>query len=746
MGKRILIIYALLSAFVVCSAVEVPEYAKDTVLLQELSVSAIKQGHDIKNKPVASTIIGRVEAERLNMLTLKGVSDVVPNFYIPDYGSRMTSSIYVRGIGARMEQPAVGLNVDNVPFMNKDAYDFDLVDICKVEMLRGPQATLYGRNTMGGLINITTLSPLQFQGLRFLAEYAGRNSLRASVGWYVMPRSNLGLSVTGYYTRTDGFFRNQYNGKKLDKEQQWSIRQKTEWRIAPKWLLQNTFAVSGLRQGGYPYEYLPTQTIAYNDTCFYRRFTLNDGLTVKWTGSNLSVSSITSVQYINDNMTLDQDFLPEDYFTLTQKKQEWAVTQDFVAKGKVAERYVWTSGVFGFYKHTDMQAPVTFCDEGISKLIEEHNNSSNPYYPIRWDTRSFLLDSNFTNPTFGIAAYHQSELNLGGWHISAGLRLDYERADLNYASYCNTSYTVYQKNLSSGDYSAYMNVPVFIDDSDRLHRDFLELLPKFGVVWDLPSMTNSNVYANISKGYKAGGFNTQMFSDVLQQKVMGYMGIGGNYKVQDIVSYKPEKSWNYEVGAHLECASGKVNTDLSLFYIDCRDQQLTMFPDGNTTGRIMTNAGKTRSYGCEVSVDCRLIPQMLIRCSYGYTNAKFRVFNNGKEDFAGKYIPYAPSNTFFAEIAYTLPLQNNFFRSLSFDMNVKGTGPVYWNEANTASQNFYALLGASVTLAGEHYSLELWGRNLTDTKYHTFYFVSIGNEFVQRGNPVNIGATLRINI
>ena len=93
-------------------------------------------------------------------------------------GSRMTSSIYVRGIGARIDQPVVGLNVDNVPFLNKDNYDFDMPDIARIEVIRGPQSTLYGRNTMGGLINIYTISPLNYQGSRVMAE-TGKGNLVA---------------------------------------------------------------------------------------------------------------------------------------------------------------------------------------------------------------------------------------------------------------------------------------------------------------------------------------------------------------------------------------------------------------------------------------------------------------------------------------------------------------------------------------------------------------------------------------
>ena len=126
-------------------------------MLEEVNVVAIKQEDRLREEAVSATALGQLELELVGATDMKSISNIVPNFYIPDYGSRITSSIYVRGIGARIDQPAVGLNVDNVPYLNKNAFDFDLADIASVEMLRGPQSTLFGRNTIGGLINITTL-------------------------------------------------------------------------------------------------------------------------------------------------------------------------------------------------------------------------------------------------------------------------------------------------------------------------------------------------------------------------------------------------------------------------------------------------------------------------------------------------------------------------------------------------------------------------------------------------------------
>lgn len=713
-----------------------------TLILKEISITAIKQGLNLNNSAISTTELKGKAIENLNVVSMKNVSEIAPNMYIPDYGSRITSSIYVRGMGTRIDQPVIGLNIDNIPVMDKNNYDFDIADMARIEMLRGPQSTLFGRNTMGGLINIYTLSPLSYQGVKLMAEYATGNSHKASASIYHKFNNKLGISLTGQYSSTDGFFTNEHNGEKCDKERQAGGRAKIQWRPTRNLHIDNTFYFSVLRQGGYPYESATSGKIAYNDTCFYRRNSFNDGLTIRWISPNFTLSSVTSFQYIDDNMTLDQDFLPLSYFTLTQARKQSTITQDFVLKGNTYNRYKWLIGAFGFYKHLDMNAPVTFKDYGIEQLIEKHRNEALPSYPISWDTRSFLLSSNFKSPNYGLALYHQSTYETDRWTFTAGIRLDYEHTALTYHSHCNTGYTT--NDVANN--CIYAQTPVNIDNSDKLSKSFIQLLPKISAIYKLNTKNPSNIFFSISKGYKAGGFNTQMFSDVLQQEIMGVMGLSAKYDINEVVGYKPEQSWNAELGTHLTSNDNRLSADISTFYIRCTDQQLTRFPDGNTTGRIMTNAGKARSFGAEMSIRYTPINNLELNASYGYTNAKFIEYDNGKTSFAGKYIPYSPSNTAFFGANYTIETNQTWLENIVLTANVKGVGEIYWNEANDISQPFYATMGANIRFENKNYSLDLWGQNITDTDFKTFYFVSIGNAFLQRGKPRIIGATLRINI
>lgn len=710
------------------------------VVLGEVSVTAIKGG-DTPNADEAVTYIGSSAVKTYDLVNLREASVLAPNFYIPAYGSRMTSSIYVRGLGTRIDQPVVGLNIDNIPIINKDNFDFDLADIDRVEILRGPQNILYGRNTMGGLVNIYTLSPLSFEGVRARLSYGNHNTWRASAGVYGKLSRKLGMSLTGEVSGTDGFFRNEHNHSKVGREHLAALRWKTSFRPTGKVVVENTAMLTRGRQNGYPYLTVATDRIAYNDTCYYSRLSFVDGLTVKHSFKGITFSSIMSVQYLDDDMTLDQDFTEADYFTLRQKRKEWAFTGDFVARGPQTGSYSWLTGVFGFYRRSKMEAPVTFKQTGIDRLIIANRNNANPYYPIGWDEPSFTLGSDFTMPSGGMSAYHESSLKLGDFTLTAGLRFDWERTLLDFRSFCNTSYTVYDNtDPTLSPLPVFHKSPVNIDESDNLSHDYTQLLPKISVSYRIPG-NHGNIYATVTKGYKAGGYNTQMFSDFLQQRLMSEMGLTQQYDVDQTVSYRPETDWNYEVGAHLSLLDQSLAIDFSAFWIDIDNQQVTMFPEGSITGRIMANAGKARSRGVELSASYQSPAGWFARGAYGFTDARFIDFNNGRADYSGKRVPYAPSNTLFLGAGYTRSL-SGFIDGISAEVNTRGTGSIWWDEANTVKQPFYMLLNASVAATHKGFRLELWADNITATQYATFYFVSIGNAFLQRGNGFSAGATL----
>ncbi len=750
-------LFALVS--VVANASDNEPQVDTLIAVDRVQITTIKQGSELRREAVSASVLGG------RTLTMRGVSAVkdvmmdIPNLFMPDYGSRTTSSIYVRGMGTRIDQPVVGMTVDNVSLADKNLYDTELQDIERIEFLRGPQATLYGRNTMGGVINIYTLSPLTYQGVRLRADYGSRNAFRVAASSYNRFGEKFGFSVSAQYARHDGYWRNAYDNSLCDKENSGNLRTKFQYRNGAL-SIDNILAFSIVEQGGYPYEYIGSPNpekhreelvgkICYNEPCTYGRVAASDGLSVRYDFEKFSLASVTSYQYMSDKMHIDNDFLPEYYFTLEQRKQQHHIAEDLILRSKSEGKYRWLAGVYGFFKREQMQAPVAFGPTGIEKMILDNINAYTPYDGIyRWGDSEgngadeLLLDSRFTTHNSGIAAYHRSDLHLGRWHLALGLRLDYEKVKMLYNTSTQTFYTAIPNDTTKLP----TTVAVNINDSDLLSRRFLEFLPSFSVSVNLDAVGRNMLYLSASKGYKAGGFNTQMFSEVLQRRLKKQMGLSQEIDVDALCAYDPEHSYNLELGGHFGTKDGVFTADAALFYIECVNQQLTIFPDENSTGRMMTNAGRTRSFGVELSATARLAKTLVLSGSYGYTNAKFREFMSGGVNYAGNFIPYAPKNSLSLRLQQTVPFHSQWIDRMVLGVGVTGAGRIYWNEANDLSQPFYALLEASVRFEGEMWAVDFWCKNATNTKYDVFYFESMGNRFLQRGRPMTGGLRVMINI
>lgn len=709
---------------------------------------AAKQNFSLRRQPIASTVLGPAAIERERVLSVKDLTAVVPNFYQPDYGSRMTSSIYVRGFGARIDQPVVGVNVDEIPYLNKNNYDFDLFDIARIEVLRGPQGTLYGRNTIGGQINVYTLSPMGYRGVRASAEYGTGNTVRAKASYYGRPTERFGISVGGYYTRTDGFFDNEYDGSDCDWGHSAGGRVRTVWEPAGGWSVDNVATVASSLEGGYAYclydeAGATVSPVNYNDPNSYERLSVTDGLVIKHEGENVLFSATTGYQYLYDRMRIDNDFTPRSLFTLVQQQREHALTEDVVVRSNdAARRWQWITGAYGFYKHLRMEAPVTFLRDGIDDLILGAANdgiqSVMPWAELMIEEDAFDIASNFTIPTYGMALYHESSLRAGRWRFTAGLRLDYEASRMDYDNYTAIHYRL------SPMMPQFRELSMPFVGRERL--DYLELLPKFAANF---STGAGEFYVTAARGYKAGGFNTQIFSDILQNRLMAAMmedmgmpATPSPYNEASATTYKPEYSWNYEAGGHLSFAGGRLRADFALFWIECRDQQLTVFPEGTTTGRMMSNAGRSRSRGAEVSLSWNPTACLGVWGNYGFTDARFVKFDDGEADYAGNVLPYAPRNTVSLGATYRLHVGAGMLDDVVFNCTWQGAGRIYWNESNSLYQNFYSQLGASVELRKGDFTLSLWGRNLTGTDFYTFYFKSVGNSFFNHGKPRLLGLTL----
>lgn len=723
--------------------------------IDSVQITASPKSGNYHLLPISSTSMTMQKLEERCITSAKELSTIAPNFYQPDYGSSITSSIYIRGFGSRIDQPVMGMTIDEVPVMNKNSYDFDFYDIRRIELLRGPQGTLYGRNTSGGVMNITTLSPMTWQGVRAMAEYSTISSARASVAYYAKPKEDFGISIAGGYSHSGGFFENTYRNEICDRGDNASLRLRTQWLGKRNWSFDNSLSAGYTNEGGYAYHPYDSTThtyspIAYNDPSGYERMTINEGFVAKHNGERIDITSVTSYGYLWDKMTLDQDFSPRSMFTMYQRQREHSITEDVVVRNKDnGSRWQWLAGAFIFAKWLDMSSPVTFKEDGINELILGNINKGLqtvfPDHSMTFGCDNFIINSDFDISTYGAALYHQSVINLDRWQITAGLRLDMEHVTMRYNS--NTTIP-YLFDLTMSEYKE-----LYSEFKGRDSQTFFEILPKIAVRYTINS--NNNIFATITRGYKSGGFNTQIFSDILQVRMMNDMmddlgieldsaGTTTTYDSASATRYKPEKSWNFEVGAHLAPVYG-LSVDAALFWIECFNQQVTVLPKGNSTGRMMSNAARARSFGVELSANYTY-EGLNVSVDYGFTDARFREYDDGTESYAGNYLPYAPQNTINAMIGYTWHITNPHLEKITLAADWRGIGRIYWNEANTLSQPLYSLLGMQLSFDFKHATVTLWGRNMTNTNYDTFYFKSVGKEFFSKGAPLHGGVRVNINL
>ncbi len=738
-------------------------YTVDEVVV----TSSTKETNDLRLLPGSVSLISPQAISGRQIEALKDISSFVPNLYMPDYGSKMTSAVYIRGIGARSSGQSIGLYVDNVPYLDKSTFDFELNDIQRMEVLRGPQGTLYGRNAMGGIVNIYILSPLDYQGSKLSLSGGNYGVFKAKGSHYRKLGSNVGISLSGYYDRCDGFFVNEYNNTRADNEESAGGRFKLDWQILPNLKAQYTFNYDYVSQRAFPYGLYSRETetvapISINDPSSYNRNMLNNSLHLVWQTDRIMLSSTTAYQHLKDNMKMDQDYTGKSIFTLQQKQWQHAWSEEVAIRSNHQKNYQWSFGAYGFYNSLNTDGPVVFKEDGLTGILQtafDNMLASNPRAPkltVYGDEKNQIyFPGYFKTPTFGFAAFHQSTCNnlfTEGLSITAGIRLDYEKAKLDYDSSVDSmkiGVSMMGRNLGM--------LPMTAQLKGKTSQDFLQVLPKVSLRYQCSPATFT--YLSVAKGYKTGGYNVQMFGDLVQDyakyDMMNKFVPSEAEKnipseVEQVASYKPEHSWNYELGIRSELIKNRLRAELTLFYMDIENIQLTTFAE-NGSGRMITNGGAADSYGAEVSLRCLIAEGLTADINYGFTRATFRNYtaidktSNSEVSYKGCFVPYTPRHTVNLGLHYTKLLRNCWLDQFSISAQCSGAGEIFWTEKNDISQDFYAVLNAKAGVRKGAVSLNLWSRNLTDTDYQAFYFESFNNSFIQKGKPFQIGAEIAVS-
>ena len=669
-----------------------------TVNLEEITVQAEKVTTKLQETPIAVSFISAKAIAQQEINTMADLTSRIPNFFVLDYGSKMSPPVYSRGMGLRRDvQPSVGLYVDNIPYLEKGSFNFEFLDIDRIEVLRGPQGTLYGRNTMGGIIKIYTQDPKALFAGYIKTEYGNYNQSK-TILHINQPISSKFYSVFNLaYAHGDGYFTNQFTNKKADAFNTYSGRLKLAYR--PNNDFKATLSVDFERnnQLGYAYAVYNTDTqkadaVNYNRESSYDRDQLSIGLNIEHIGNWFVLNSSTGYQYMKDKFFIDQDFSPEDMYFIDQNRTHHTLYQEVNIHSKPTAKITWLLGSMYFKQFTDKGVDVTYGND----FITGHHLPYTDY--------SYLKTYNL--PTTGFGVYGQSTVPLGKFKFTGGLRLDFESAKLDYTyDLTKSGNTVAQPGFNSD-------------------LKFNQLTPKVSISY-VPC-DYFTAFFTTTKGFKAGGFNFTFESD-------------------DARIYGPETSMNYEFGIKSSWFNKQLTTNLSLFHIDIDNQQVAQ-PVPSGQGSMTTNAGKSKSQGIEFEANGVISNNLQIWTSFGYTEAKFTEYiNTTNADLSGNLIPNVPKFTFGIGTDYSIYFKESFINKAQFNLSYQHMGKMYWEEDNIDFQKSYGITNLKITFVASKVEFGFWGKNIFATDYNAFYFTSLGKSYVQLGKPAQFGVFTKLN-
>jgi outer membrane receptor protein involved in Fe transport len=592
--------------------------------------------------------------------------------------------------------------------------------------------------------------------------------------------------VAGFYSGLKGFIDNQNFDKKNDLTNEAGGKLRLMYAPNKKLTFDWTADYQYVNQNGFGYGEMIKETGSQGDMEFktkpedpsttimngYKRNMFTTGLNISYNTDKLLFTSTTSYQFLEDLMLMDQDYMAGDYLQLSQAQKMNALTQEFVLRNHDTSRWQHTTGLFGSYQWMRTDAPVYF-GEGITAPIGNAIANAMKNSMIKGMLGRFMAQGMTAEQAQAAAEaavakmgvtmtaemavpglYHTPQMSLGLYHESnilitdrlkatVGLRLAHDWAKIEYDALA-------YMNMTGGTANATATYHLTSHVADARSKSFTQLLPKFALTYTFDENIG-NIYALVSKGYRAGGYNFQMFSDILQTDLNAHQqdAMRGDYDVEhtaadydaieETTQYKPEESWNYELGTHLNLFGGSTHLDLSLYYMQIRNQQLSVMMPGSNYGRIMVNAGKSHSCGVEATLRGRAFDNAFDwGVTYAFTNAKFDEYDTYNDN----YVPFVPQHTFSAMADY-------HFGNFTIGANLAGQGKTWWDEANTFSQKLYATLGAHADYDFGPVLVSLWGRNITNTNYNTFAIASsaVGGThyFAQKANPIQVGADVRIH-
>lgn len=693
--------------------------------LEEITVTARKQAENLQSTPISITAFSTERLEAQGITQISRIQDFTPNLTFANIpsnsGIASNAAVYIRGIGqndfAPTVEPGVGIYIDGVYLGRTAGGVFDLIDVASVEVLRGPQGTLFGRNTIGGAINLTTIQPDDQVRAKFDVKYGTDDlvNVRAMVSGPLA--DGLYAKVSGGISRQDGFVDAPALGVTFGNKDTQTIR--GALRFAPTGspleitlagdytrdkshgapvvvtgidptasgsfvTLQNLIA-SGLTN---PASCLApaaiTNTACYNQRLYSRDTNYATGETFSdlelWSASltvsydvtdTMQLKSITALRRINGTFAQDRDGSNLDinyvYDEFTQKQ----FSQEFQVVGKAFEdRLSYVGGLYFFKEKGQDINPIDF--------LVVHAQSGGYYDYKNW------------------AAFLQLGYEIvDGLTLTGGIRYTDDKK-----SYLPDQYVI-------STLEPFLSIPpgTRIVPYEWADAKVKKWTPMVNLSWQ--ATPDLMLYGSFSQGFKGGGYTQRIFPPEAS-----------------LPSFRPETVDSYEAGFKLMALDNVLRLNGAAFYTDYNDMQL-LVADASRVGPFITNAGKARIQGFELETNLAPGSGLRLNAAVGLTDAKFKDLDSGVQGLTldSKFV-FVSKWTISGSAEKEIDLATAGTVTPHLDWSYRSGFYTNANGINTPElyQPGYSVFNGNIRWQDEdkHLSLTFGVDNIGDKKFRTF--------------------------
>ena len=656
--------------------------------LEEIVVTAQLREQSLQDVPISINVLGAGEIADMRIDDISDIGYEVPGLSIYSFLPGQANPS-IRGAMTFNDAPGVEQSVamfmDGVYIGQTGFFSFDLFDIERIEVLKGPQGTLFGRNVTGGALNIiTTTPPDAFDGsLEATAGNYGQMEMQGVVGG---PLSDtLSGQIAFSWKDSDGFYTNIPDGKDVEAQDAFSVRGKLRYDLndAVELVLSAEHGRDEL-QGiafdltGDPLPYMGTEAFGPDDDVTLNFLGALDVETWAYTGTitvdtNIgTITSITGYRESENNITADADGTPVVEIELEDDDQIEQFSQELRLTGQ-ANNIDYVGGLyFVNIKHDRVQNRLF---DGAPGSLFEIALSPVPVLDV--DGQDI--------ETTSYAAYGEITYTFEqGLSLTGGIR--YTKDEKTGSSFC-----------SSGGAFILCPSPALTISHDG---SWDAITPRFVAQYEFSD--DVMAYGSYSRGFKSGGFPLNIFSPDPQAE-----------------EFKPEYADNYEVGIKSRLWDQRLQTNLAIFQLDFTDLQvLQANPEGQT---FAANAGEATTKGVELDLNVVVTSAFQVYGNYSYLDVEFKSLQLEGEDLSGNTTRATPEHSFNVGAEYTWNLPGDA-GEVALRTNLIYTSRYYLSVDNdpnrTAKLDNIVNAGIKYTTPGERWEFSLWGKNLTDERTH----------------------------